>query len=122
MGNEAVRATDLGEPESLPGLAAWAFVHGELAVAGMWSFLHEYDCGIYGLETVAQWRRRGFARALVEHVLADALQRGARTATLQSTRMGRPLYESLGFEAAGSYEEWIPTQSRQPQRLLGRSR
>jgi len=43
----------------------------------------------------------------MEHVLADAQRRGARTATLQSTRMGLPLYESLGFEPVGRYEEWV---------------
>jgi hypothetical protein len=43
----------------------------------------------------------------MEHVLADAQHRGARTATLQSTRMGLPLYNSLGFAPAGRYEEWI---------------
>jgi hypothetical protein len=41
------------------------------------------------------------------HVLADACHHGARTASLQSTRMGQPLYESLGFAAVGRYEEWI---------------
>jgi hypothetical protein len=48
----------------------------------------------------------GFGRTLMEHVLADAKARGATTATLQSTRMGQTLYESLGFTAAGRYEEW----------------
>ena len=42
----------------------------------------------------------------MEHFLADAHRRGARTATLQSTRMGQRLYESLGLEPAGRYEEW----------------
>jgi ribosomal protein S18 acetylase RimI-like enzyme len=48
------------------------------------------------------------ARTLIEHMLADAASRGARTATLQSTRTGQRLYESLGFAAVGRYEEWIP--------------
>jgi hypothetical protein len=43
----------------------------------------------------------------VEHVLADAYRCSARTATLQSTPMGQPLYESLGFQAVGRYEEWV---------------
>jgi hypothetical protein len=43
----------------------------------------------------------------MEHVLADAQHRGARTVTLQSTRMGRPLYESLGLEPVGRCGEWI---------------
>jgi predicted N-acetyltransferase YhbS len=53
------------------------------------------------------WRRQGIARMLVEHVLADAQARGARTASLQSTPMGEQLYRSLGFQPAGRYEEWV---------------
>jgi len=104
--DEPVPAADLGEPETAPGLAAWVMVQDDVAVAGAWSFLHESDCGIYAFGTLPGWRRRGLARSLVEHVLADAERRGARTATLQSTRMAQPLYESLGFEPAGRYEEW----------------
>ena len=37
----------------------------------------------------------------------DAQRRGARTATLQSTRMGQTMYVSLGFAPVGRYEEWV---------------
>lgn len=101
-------ADDLPAPDALPGLDAWVMVHDEVAVSSAWSFLRGTDCGVYAVETLPGWRRRGLARALVEHVLADAHHRGARTSTLQSTPMGRPLYESLGFRPVGRYEEWVP--------------
>lgn len=104
--DEPVSATDLGEPDGVPGLAAWVMVRDDVAVAGAWSFLHERDCGIYAVGTLPGWRRRGVARSLMEHVLADAQRRGALTSTLQSTRMGQHLYESVGFEPTGRYEEW----------------
>jgi GNAT superfamily N-acetyltransferase len=106
--DEEVPVADLAPPDGLPGLSAWVLVDGGVAVAGAWSFRHDEDCGIFTVGTAPAWRRRGFARALVEHVLADAWGSGARTATLQSTRMGHPLYERLGFTAAGRYEEWVP--------------
>jgi GNAT superfamily N-acetyltransferase len=106
-GEEPVRRADLEPPDGVPGLSGWVLLQDDLAVAGAWSFLHGDDCGIYAVGTLPQWRRRGFARALMEHVLADASRRGARTASLQSTRMGQPLYASLGFRAVGRYEEWI---------------
>ncbi len=96
----------LGEPERLPGLSAWAMVHEGVVVTSAWTFLHEGDCGVYAVETLSPWRRRGFARVLMEHLLADARSHGARSASLQSTRMGQPLYASLGFAPAGRYEEW----------------
>jgi GNAT superfamily N-acetyltransferase len=110
-GDEPTRADDLPDPDGLPGLDAWVMVHDEVAVAGAWSYLRGTDCGIYAVETYPHWRRRGLARALTEHALADARHRGARTATLQSTPMGQPLYESLGFRAVGRYQEWVPVRS-----------
>lgn len=108
LGEDVPLAADkIGVTEGVPGLSGWALIHDDIAVAAAWSFVHGSDCGIYSVETLTPWRRRGFARSLMAHMLADAKDRGARTATLQSTRMGRPLYESLGFTAAGRYEEWI---------------
>jgi GNAT superfamily N-acetyltransferase len=105
--DEPVPMTELAEPDVVAGLTAWALVHDGVAVSSAWSFLHERDCGVYAVETLSPWRRRGLARSLLQHVFADAHARGARTASLQSTRMGQPLYESLGFEPVGRYEEWI---------------
>ena len=107
VGDEPVPVADLGPPGMDPGLDGWVMVQDDVAVTGTWSFLHQKDCGVYAVGTLPAWRRRGLARSLVEHVLADAQRRGARTATLQSTRMGQRLYESLDFEPVGRYEEWI---------------
>jgi predicted acetyltransferase len=88
-------------------LQGWVIVRDGYAVAGAWSLIEGTDCGIYTVATIPQWRRRGLARALMRSVLGDAYRHGARTATLQSTPMGEPLYTSLGFEPVGRYEEWV---------------
>lgn len=103
-------ADELPEPDGLPGLDAWVMVHDGVAVSGAWTFLHGTDCGVYAVETLPGWRRRGLAGALVQHALADAHHRGARTSTLQSTPMGQPLYETLEFRPVGRYEEWVPLE------------
>jgi GNAT superfamily N-acetyltransferase len=108
-GDQPLVAADLPAPDPGTGIEGWAFVHDGMAVAGAWSCIHGRDCGIYAVGTVPDRRRRGFGRALVEHILADARRRGARTTTLQSTRMGQGLYESLGYAAVGRYEEWVST-------------
>ncbi len=107
-GDEPVPITDLGERNPDQGLAGWVMLDGDVAVAGAYRFLHGSDCGIYAVGTAPAWRRRGLARHLVAHVLADAARRGARTATLQSTPMAQGVYASLGFEPVGRYEEWVP--------------
>jgi GNAT superfamily N-acetyltransferase len=106
VGDEPVALAELLDADSGRGIQGWALAHEGVAVAGAWSCIDGDDCGIYAVGTAPEWRRRGFGRALVEHVLADARRRGARTTTLQSTRVGQPLYESLGYVAAGRYEEW----------------
>jgi GNAT superfamily N-acetyltransferase len=112
LGDDPVPADDLEGPDAVPGLTGWALIDHGLAVTAAWGYLQQDDLGIYGVETVPGWRRRGFARALLQHIMADAAARGAHTASLQSTAMGQPLYASLGFTAAGRYEEWVPPVGR----------
>lgn len=106
--DDPVPAAELEPPDGVPGLDGWVLVERGRAVVGAWSYLLGDDCGIYTVGTVPAWRRRGLAAALLRRVLAVAVARGARTATLQSTRMGQPLYAGLGFVPAGRYEEWVP--------------
>ncbi len=106
-GDEPVAVGALDPPELGSGMVAWVMVRDDVAIAGLWTCLHDGDCGVYAVGTAPGWRRRGVARALVEHALADARQRGASTASLQSTPMAVSLYRSLGFEAVGRYEEWV---------------
>ena len=105
--DEAVPVDELGEPDPGAQVTGWALVADGQAVATAYTHRNGTDCGVYAVGTLEPWRRRGLARALVEHVLADAFAAGMRTATLQSTPMGQPLYESLGFRAVGRYEEWL---------------
>jgi ribosomal protein S18 acetylase RimI-like enzyme len=113
--DSAVRASDdpvpvaeLGEPGTTPGLDTWVLVRDGLAVAGAWTYRRGTDCGIYGVGTAPGWRRQGLGGALMRHLMAGAAAVGGSTATLQSTPMGRHLYERLGFVTVGRYEEWVP--------------
>jgi len=109
--DEPVRVADLQAEDDIDGLTAWVVVREGQAVAGAWSMVHDDECGVYAMGTPDRFRRQGLARALMSHVLASAHAQGARTATLQSTPMGRPLYASLGFEPVGRYDEWVPRTS-----------
>jgi GNAT superfamily N-acetyltransferase len=57
--------------------------------------------------THPEYRGRGFARRLVAAVLARAESRGRETVKLDATDQGRPLYESLGFQAEQPVERWF---------------
>jgi len=59
---------------------------------------------INNLAVRPEWRARGLARALLQHVLAEAVRLGARRATLEvreSNAIARRLYAGVGFRVAG---------------------
>jgi GNAT superfamily N-acetyltransferase len=58
---------------------------------------HGDDLGFYFVATDPQLRGRGLAVRLMAVALADAKRRGLATSTLQSSALGRPVYERLGF-------------------------
>jgi predicted GNAT family acetyltransferase len=72
------------------------------------SFDHERDCGIYNVWTLEHARKRGLGTALTAVHLHDALARGCRTASLQSTKMAERLYSAVGFRDLGRIIEYVP--------------
>ncbi len=44
-----------------------------------------------------EYRRQGIARKMVGMLIEDAWEKGATEISLDATKSGRPLYESLGF-------------------------
>ena len=55
---------------------------------------------------VPEARGNGISRHLIAHALADAVERGAQTSTLVATKLGRPVYERLGYRPLGALEMW----------------
>jgi GNAT superfamily N-acetyltransferase len=64
------------------------------------------DCCVTGVATPPEQRGRGVASWLLCSTLADARERGTRTASLQATKAGAPIYERLGFRDLGYVEMW----------------
>jgi ribosomal protein S18 acetylase RimI-like enzyme len=77
-------------------------------VAAAMAFDHAGDCGIYNVTTVERARRRGLGTALTALHLHDALARGCRTASLQSTAMAERVYAAVGFRDLGRILEYVP--------------
>ncbi|HOX02057.1 MAG TPA: GNAT family N-acetyltransferase [Candidatus Paceibacterota bacterium] len=67
-------------------------------------------------------RRRGIGSALLRHCMDCLRKRGVRSVKLDATPLGRPLYQSLGFEDEWPLARWAgasppPTPSRSDPRL-----
>ncbi len=64
------------------------------------------DCCVTGVATPPEHRGRGIASWLLRGALIEARERGLRTASLQATKAGTPIYERLGFRDFGFVEMW----------------
>ena len=66
---------------------------------------HGGDCSIWWVATVPEARGRGSPRASCAALWRTAGAR-LRVSTLQATKLGRPVYERLGYRAFGTIEMW----------------
>jgi len=67
---------------------------------------HDRNATIELVAVVPEARGHGIAGKLLGHALADAAGRGIETSTLVSTKLGRPVYERVGYRPVGVVEMW----------------
>jgi GNAT superfamily N-acetyltransferase len=79
---------------------------GEEAIGCVGTIEVGEDCCVTGVATPPEHRGRGIASWLLWRALDEARERGLRSASLQATRAGAPLYERLGFVDFGFVEMW----------------
>ncbi|GAA1872180.1 hypothetical protein GCM10009687_45090 [Asanoa iriomotensis] len=77
-------------------------VAGEV-VATSFGVLVDDLVGVFNIAVPPEHRRRGYGRLATAAVLRDAYPDGAHTAFLHASAMGAPLYASMGFHTA---ETW----------------
>ena len=95
----------IGRGEGDPEHVYIARESGE-AVAGLITSDHEGDTSVWWVATAPEARGRGLASGLMRHALADGRERGNDISTLQATKMGRGVYEGLGYREFGVCEMW----------------
>ncbi len=75
-------------------------------VAGLATTDFDGDCEIAFVATLPEARGQGLASALMRQAIWEARERGCETTTLQSTKLGRPVYERLGYRDLGALQMW----------------
>ena len=109
---ESVHALDL---ESLrqPDITFWTIWDaGVLAGCGAIKELDPQHAEIKSMRTASAHRRQGVAKQLLQHMLAEARQRGytrvsLETGSMEFFRPARALYASFGFEPCPPFADYI---------------
>lgn len=83
------------DDDSLQYFVGW--VDDQPATCGMLSMVGSIAAP-YVIGVDEDFRRRGIGEAMMWEVLREGRDRGAQLSVLQSTQMGIPLYEQMGFE------------------------
>ncbi|MFD8704814.1 GNAT family N-acetyltransferase [Kitasatospora sp. NPDC059648] len=86
-----------------PGASVFLARHEGVAAGACVRLVHEGFVSHYWVGTCPDLRSRGAGRAVMLASLADV---AALPATLTASRLGRPLYESLGYTAAAPATWW----------------
>ena len=86
---------------------------GELLGVGALRRLDAAHAEIKSMHTAAAARGRGVARAMVQHLVATAEERGARRVSLETGTMdafdpARRLYASMGFVECEPFGDYLP--------------
>lgn len=63
--------------------------------------------GVYAVATLPEARTRGIGTAMTLHAMAEGKRRGAESAVLQATEMGKPVYEKIGFSTIFDYDLYL---------------
>jgi GNAT superfamily N-acetyltransferase len=82
------------------------YTDGEPVTAGL-GYRTRDTIGIYNVATVEAARGRGYGAAMTMRIVDDGIAAGCDVAILQSSDMGFPIYERLGFRTVVQYRAWI---------------
>lgn len=96
-------------PEVLRSSGSRAYVgeaSGEIVTTALGVTLGDH-VGVFNVGTPDAHRRRGYGTAITARVVADGLDAGANWAWLQSSNVGYPIYEALGFETVERWSCWV---------------
>jgi GNAT superfamily N-acetyltransferase len=85
--------------------AYFAALDGE-TVGTVVAWDHHDDCEIAWVATLPEARGRGVSKLLMARAVAEARRRGRLTTTLVATKLGRPVYERIGYRDFGAIGMW----------------
>ncbi len=99
------------ETLGLPGIGLYVGYVDDRPVATSMGYTSGGTIGVYNVATLKDARRRGYGAAVTRHAVADGAARGATVAILQSSTMGLPVYEAIGFREVLAFRVFVEDAS-----------
>jgi hypothetical protein len=92
----------------LSGVRTWIARASDVDVSTALGVTRDGVCGIYNVATPEAERRRGYGGLATAAAMRAGFAAGAELAFLQSSPMGYPVYERLGFHTVERWTQWMP--------------
>jgi hypothetical protein len=94
----------------LPQVRLFAGLVDDTVVATSMLIASGAVAGIYWVATLEEHRGRGYGEALTWAAVAGGREFGCRIASLQASKLGRPVYARMGFAHVLDYEHLLPPE------------
>ena len=95
------------ETLGMPGIGLYVGYVDDRPVATSMGYTSGGTIGVYNVATLKDARRRGYGAAVTRHAVAAGATRGATVAILQSSSMGLPVYEKIGFREVLAFRVFV---------------
>ena len=103
-----------------PNRRAWLMedaISGDIAAFAVFGLLAG-ECELLTIATAPNYRRKGLAKALINHALTDLNPESIFLEVRESNTQAIELYESLGFNEIGCRKNYYPTANNQRENAL----
>ncbi len=94
------------DPRAAPGLTPFIAERGDEPVATS-VLLESTDCGVYFVSTVPEERGRGIGAWIAYETVRRGLSSGCRSALVEASPAGIPMYHRLGFSDLAFVDEYV---------------
>jgi hypothetical protein len=93
-----------------PGTTTWLLSREGKDVSTALQMIDGAHCGVFNVATPEEERGKGYGAAVTAHAVASSFAGGASCAYLQSSPLGRSVYERIGFRTVELWRQWVPAQ------------
>jgi ribosomal protein S18 acetylase RimI-like enzyme len=94
----------------LPTTRAWLASTDGVDVSTAFVYVDDRVGGVYNVATPEEHRGHGHGTTATAQAVVHAFAAGADCVYLQSSPMGRSVYEKLGFATRESWQQWMPAK------------